>query len=396
MIPFELLSAPALRVIDAARTAARQTGTRAALVGGAVRDLLLGIEVKDLDFTAEGDAGRFVDEIARLLAVKPHHHERFRTWRLSVPGLEPVDIVTARSETYARPGALPDVTPGTIEDDLARRDFPLNCIGWDIRDEVLIDPVHGLDDLRDRTLRILHPRSFIDDPTRLMRLFRLAARYGFIVESSTLQLAREAVRDGMLDRVSRERLRRELDVALDESAAGAVLSAFAEEGVIAALFPSAGAVEARRLDLAARLAREAGADRRTVLLAVLLGESACQGVEAFWGRTFGRSVCLASLDAGRTRRLAARTLDSCRLLAWSARTSREALAASLMELFLPLRAAWDAARLGAECLDGLSTEGAGRGRALRKGRLAMASGAADAAQAARIARTKALKYLETR
>lgn len=383
------------RVIDASREAALATETRAALVGGGVRDLILGMEIKDLDFVAEGNVDAFVEATAERLGTGVHRHERFGTYRLMVAGLDPVDIVTARTETYAHPGALPSVAPGTIEQDLARRDFPVNCIAWDLRSGELIDPLNGLNDLRSRTLRVIHDQSFEDDPTRLLRLFRLAARLAFDIEAHTLHLARRAVDNRVLDRVSNERLRHELELAIHERDVGVVLARFAGEGLLRSLFgPQTFVVDPAAIDVAARRASERGAARHVVVMAAVLGATACAAAAEYWGPGVAHSICRTATEAASARRMVERTKDRCRLIAWSSRISIEGLVLSGHESLLDLRSAWDGARVPGETVAAIPIAGRSRGIALRKARLALASGLAAPAEAVRIAREKALKYLE--
>jgi tRNA nucleotidyltransferase (CCA-adding enzyme) len=158
------------------------------LVGGAVRDLLLGRGRADLDLVVEGDAAT----LAATLGAETVEHERFGTAKARLDGHE-VDIATARTETYAQPGALPRVEPASLSDDLARRDFTINAMAIPLRGEPrLIDPHGGRDDLEDGQLRILHPGSFTDDPTRALRAARYAARFGFAPEPETAVLLRDA------------------------------------------------------------------------------------------------------------------------------------------------------------------------------------------------------------
>jgi tRNA nucleotidyltransferase (CCA-adding enzyme) len=159
------------------------------LVGGAVRDLLLGRGRADLDLVVEGDAST----LAALLGAEPVEHERFGTAKVKLDGHE-VDIAGARSETYARPGALPDVTvPADIAADLGRRDFTINAMAIPLGGEPrLIDPHEGQADLEAGLLRVLHPGSFVDDPTRAIRAARYAARFGFELEPETERLLRAA------------------------------------------------------------------------------------------------------------------------------------------------------------------------------------------------------------
>jgi tRNA nucleotidyltransferase (CCA-adding enzyme) len=156
------------------------------LVGGAVRDLLLARDRVDMDVAVEGD----VAELARLLGGQVRRHERFATATVLLDGLE-VDLAATRSETYPRPGALPEVRPASLAADLARRDFTVNAMAVPLAgDPELIDPHRGLEDLQGGQLRVLHPGSFVDDPTRALRAARYAARYGFTLERGTAELCR--------------------------------------------------------------------------------------------------------------------------------------------------------------------------------------------------------------
>jgi tRNA nucleotidyltransferase (CCA-adding enzyme) len=184
------------RLLDAAG------GSRLYLVGGTVRDLLLGIERGDLDIAVEGDAAA----VASRLGGEVLEHERFATAKAMLDGIA-VDLVTARSETYARPGALPEVRPATITEDLARRDFTINAMAIRLGGEpLLLDPHGGRPDLAEGRLRVLHQGSFRDDPTRALRAARYAARFGFRFEAGTEAL----LEDADLDTVSEDRVQAEL------------------------------------------------------------------------------------------------------------------------------------------------------------------------------------------
>jgi tRNA nucleotidyltransferase (CCA-adding enzyme) len=163
-------------------------GKRAYLAGGAVRDLLRGEARTDLDVVVESEIG----PIAEALGGEMVEHERFDTANVVFGDLD-VDIARARTETYARPGALPDVAPATINEDLARRDFSINAMAVPLAGEPeLIDPHGGLEDLRAGVLRVLHPGSFADDPTRALRAARYAARLGFALDPETERQLRAA------------------------------------------------------------------------------------------------------------------------------------------------------------------------------------------------------------
>jgi tRNA nucleotidyltransferase (CCA-adding enzyme) len=149
-----------------------------------------------------------------------------------------IDVARRRAESYPVPGALPEVRGGTLEEDLQRRDFTVNSLAVPLGGPhagELLAPEHGSEDLEEGLLRVLHERSFIDDPTRLLRLARYRARLGFDVESSTAELAAQALQAGALDTVSGSRLGTELRLALEEPDALAALTSLAELGVLEAL-----------------------------------------------------------------------------------------------------------------------------------------------------------------
>lgn len=216
-----------------------------ALVGGAVRDLLLGQRPRELDVVLGGAADALAAELAALLSAgdgvtaQATAHERFGTAVLDWGGAR-VDIATRRAESYASPGALPQVRAGSVEDDLARRDFTVNAIavalGGPRRGELLTVP-DALDDLAAGRLRVLHERSFLDDPTRLLRLARYSARLGFQPEPHTAALAAAALAAGALRTVSSARVGAELRLALTEANAVGTLAALDDLGVLSALDP---------------------------------------------------------------------------------------------------------------------------------------------------------------
>jgi tRNA nucleotidyltransferase (CCA-adding enzyme) len=174
------------------------------LVGGAVRDLLRGHPRSDIDVAVVGDPGQLAREVG---VVPTAEHDRFGTAKARLDGHE-VDIARARIERYPHPGSLPMVEPApTIEADLARRDFTINAMAIPLRGEpVLIDPHGGRGDLERRLLRVLHPGSFRDDPTRALRAARYAARFGLALEPETEELLRATG----LGAVSADRIRAEL------------------------------------------------------------------------------------------------------------------------------------------------------------------------------------------
>jgi tRNA nucleotidyltransferase (CCA-adding enzyme) len=203
------------------------------LVGGAVRDLLLGRKRSDIDLVVAGDAAA----LASRLGADPVEHERFATAKVVLDGHE-VDIATARAETYPHPGALPDVEPAAgVEADLLRRDFTINAMALPLQGEPeLIDPCGGEADLRAGLLRILHEGSFTDDPTRALRGARYVARFGFELEPKTAALIHSAD----LGTVSAERRHAELLRLAAEEEAPRGFSLLAEWGLVE---PRAGGLE---------------------------------------------------------------------------------------------------------------------------------------------------------
>lgn len=201
----------------------RTTGSLAAetrfglyLVGGVVRDILLGRDNFDLDLVVEGDAPELARSLAESISAKVLVHRRFRTAKLHYDGLS-IDLSTARSETYAHPGALPTVCPGSISDDLQRRDFTINAMAINLDPDnfgELVDPFSGEEDLSHKLIRILHRKSFVDDATRMLRAIRYEQRFGFRLEESTERLLRQNL--SMLGTISADRIRHELELMLKE------------------------------------------------------------------------------------------------------------------------------------------------------------------------------------
>jgi tRNA nucleotidyltransferase (CCA-adding enzyme) len=224
----ELAGGPQLLAIAAERA-------DLALVGGAVRDLLLGRAPRELDVVVEGGSAQLAAQLTAIIpGAEETVHERFGTAAVRWQGAPGIDIAERRAESYAQPGALPDVRPGTVQEDLARRDFTVNAIaiplGGAQKGEIQAAE-YALADLAAHRLRILHRGSFIDDPTRVLRLCRYHARLGFEIEGETARLTEEALAGQALDSVSGGRIGAELWLACEQGA----LSALGELGVLGAL-----------------------------------------------------------------------------------------------------------------------------------------------------------------
>ncbi|MHB8243391.1 MAG: tRNA nucleotidyltransferase/poly(A) polymerase family protein [Solirubrobacteraceae bacterium] len=217
------------------------THPEVALIGGAVRDLLLGRTPRELDVVVADESAAFAADLARRLDsdATVTQHERFGTALVQWKDGR-IDIAQRRTETYSAAGALPNVQPGTLEQDLARRDFTVNAIAVPLAGPTrgqLTTAAHALEDLHDGRLRVLHERSFIDDPTRLLRLARYSARLGFTVEPHTAELAAQALAAGAFAAVSRARIGAELRLALGEADALGALTALDRVGVLRAIEP---------------------------------------------------------------------------------------------------------------------------------------------------------------
>lgn len=189
------------------------------LVGGFVRDLIMGLENLDSDIAVEGDGIKFAEALAAKSGSRLVRHRRFGTATVVIRAHLKVDISTARRESYPAPAALPVVEPGRMQDDLARRDFTINAMAASLNKDSfgkLLDLFSGRSDIREKNIRILHDLSFIDDPTRMLRAIRFQKRYNFKIEPRTLRLLKEAARLKMLEKVHPHRLRDELILILKE------------------------------------------------------------------------------------------------------------------------------------------------------------------------------------
>ena len=183
------------------------------LVGGTVRDMLQGRSRTDIDLVVEGDGMGFACRLARKVDGRFTPHPEFLTATVEFPDGNSLDVATARSETYQQPGALPRVAPASIDIDLERRDFTINAMAVALNERCignLVDPFEGRADLAKRLVRILHERSFVDDPTRLFRAVRFEQRLRFRLEKGTQKRFREAVTEGMIERLSGPRLLEQL------------------------------------------------------------------------------------------------------------------------------------------------------------------------------------------
>lgn len=219
-----LLPKDILPVINKIAKLAEDKRCKAYLVGGFVRDLLLGVKNTDIDITVQGDALSFARYVSDETGAALVEHKKFGTAALIIPATPKskrikIDVAAARKEFYKHPAALPSVESSSIKDDLNRRDFTINAMAISIDREnfgELIDFFDGVQDLERRRIRVLHEKSFIDDPTRIFRAVRFEQRYNFRIDEFTARLIRNAVQAEMFNKVSGPRLRTEIELLLKE------------------------------------------------------------------------------------------------------------------------------------------------------------------------------------
>ena len=234
-----LLKDPVSSLLRRMGERATSMGMRAYVVGGFVRDLLLGRLNEDLDIVIEGDAVAFLESWIKN-GARVAIHQRFRTGTIVFPDGRKVDVATARREFYEYPVAQPQVSIDSIEHDLYRRDFSVNAMALSITAGdwgTLVDYFGGRRDIKDRLLRVLHNLSFVEDPTRAIRGIRLEQRLGFRIEDNTLRLLENCIKGGLLTLLSGVRLRSEVEPLFQESNVLALIKRLNSLGFWRAVFP---------------------------------------------------------------------------------------------------------------------------------------------------------------
>jgi tRNA nucleotidyltransferase (CCA-adding enzyme) len=235
------LSSPQLSLLKIVADVASARQMPLYLVGGFVRDFMLGIPARDFDLVVEGNAVLLAETLAAQYGGKVTTHTPFGTaqWFLAGSGHQVLDFISTRSEIYKHNAALPTVKPGTLTDDLLRRDFTINTLALRLDGNhwgELRNDLGGLEDLERGLVRVLHPASFQDDPTRLFRAARYEQRYGFQIVPETLSLIPQA--RALIGLLSAERIRHELDLVLEEEKAVAILSRLAKLDLLKPVHPA--------------------------------------------------------------------------------------------------------------------------------------------------------------
>ena len=236
------LPAASRRLLVLVGELSHRMGCRTYLVGGIVRDIALGYPDTDLDIVVEGDAGRVARRLADTIGASFKKPTEFGTCKVESETFGLIDFATARREIYSHPGALPQVEQSGITEDLVRRDFTINAMAICLNPDAygrLLDPCGGLPDLVKGRLRVMHERSFIDDPTRILRGVRFAARYGLRFERRTARLLRDCLDAGAMESISGKRAYRELRLICAEASALRGLRMLETHGILRSTLGSA-------------------------------------------------------------------------------------------------------------------------------------------------------------
>ncbi|MQF69689.1 CCA tRNA nucleotidyltransferase [SAR202 cluster bacterium AD-804-J14_MRT_500m] len=209
-----------IKLLHCAIDSARALKIPIYLVGGPVRDLLLGRACDDLDLVVVGQVQHLSSVISDRLGAEVVYHNQFGTATI-ILDTHRLDLTTARKEFYKYPGSLPEVTAGSLMDDLHRRDFTINAMAIElgVRPALIVDPYGGRQDLEERTVNALHHLSFKDDPTRILRAIKFEQRLGFELGQYTEKWIRKSLSNGVLDSISNFRLQRELNQIFREHSA---------------------------------------------------------------------------------------------------------------------------------------------------------------------------------
>ena len=397
-LDFSQLGSVGEAIVDAARTIASAQSLRIFLVGGPVRDLILNRETIDIDLmSTEHEIERFAPHLTTALGGSLERFPKFLTMKVATPDAV-VDLAAMRRETYASPGALPLVAPGSLDEDLYRRDFTVNSIALDIVSGEIVDPSGGMRDLEHGLLRYLHERSFLDDPTRILRGVRLAARIGLKFESATEDAARTAISSGAFNSISRERSWREIFLLFRETNLEGGLERLQEWGFLLAFLGRDQPLDSRRITRIETCSFLSRRERDLAFIAILLRGSQ-SAKEALAGSGVTRREMqqilnprldtpappgLPGLDDEQTLR---------QLVHWGA--LGPALSASTDDEFNRLSALVAQLESARESMprDLDSPPGPHIGRALRETLVALAMGRISPAQARDFAQERAIEYL---
>ena len=237
----ERISRPVLDRLAAMGGLADEMGFHAYLVGGFVRDLLLRNDNFDIDVVIEGDGIRFAGELGRRAGIKTRVHKEFGTAKILFGDGFKVDVATARLEYYKAPAALPIVEHSSLKLDLYRRDFTINTLAISLNKNTfgeLIDFFGAQTDIKEKSIRVLHSLSFVEDPTRVFRAVRFEQRFGFQIGKFTMNLIKNAVKMSFLSKIKGPRIWRELALMFSEAYPGRIMKRLRELDLLEFIYPS--------------------------------------------------------------------------------------------------------------------------------------------------------------
>ena len=229
-----------LKVVSLVQEAARAHGMNVYLTGGAIRDILTGLSIRDLDFSVQGNALKLQKDLERAGAKVEVISEETKTLHAVLPGGVRVEISMARSETYGKPGAPPQIAPATINEDLRRRDFTVNAIALSLNPGsrgLLLDPFNGSADVEAKLIRVLHNYAFLEDPSRLIRATRFAARFHWELEERTKARYDAAKENSYIEYISRKNIGYEIEQIAFEDNPLHIMQALEKEGWLKVLHP---------------------------------------------------------------------------------------------------------------------------------------------------------------
>jgi len=211
----------------------QKVGVKSYIVGGVVRDFLLGVENWDIDVVVEGNGIDFAYELNEYIKGELVEYPAFKTATIKKSGIS-IDVISARREYYDYPAALPRIEFADIYEDMRRRDFTINTLAYDVLEEKILDYFGGIEDLKKGIIRVLHEKSFIDDPTRIFRAIRYSVRYSFEIEANTEALMKDSIKNISL--LSEDRIRNELFLILKEPKAKEMIEKVIEYGIDKVIF----------------------------------------------------------------------------------------------------------------------------------------------------------------
>jgi tRNA nucleotidyltransferase (CCA-adding enzyme) len=232
-----------IALLEQAGHLAQDMGYKVYAVGGFVRDILLGRSNLDIDLVVEGDGIKFAHELARLRQARVKEHQKFKTAVVVFPDGQRIDVATARLEYYEYPTALPTVELSSIKMDLYRRDFTINALALHLNPGSfgqLMDFFGAQRDIKEKTIRVLHSLSFVEDPTRILRAVRFEQRFSFRIDAQTLRLIKNAVQLKLFSKLSGQRLTHELQLILNEENVLECLQRLQDLKLLTAIHPQLG------------------------------------------------------------------------------------------------------------------------------------------------------------